>query len=184
MSVTKAAAVDRHAGNAAAVLLLATALLAGACSPAQNGRVDSTNVPADVVTGDAHVTMQRMPCFGTCPVYTVEIGPDGTVTFTGERFVQTTGTATAMIGADAAAALVKDMVEAGFFELEDRYTYDAKVCGQYHTDAPRVKLTLRTGARVKSVEHDYGCSDVPAELRAMQEKVDSVAGVKRWIEGV
>lgn len=152
------------------------------CTPAQNGSVDQADPPAAVVSADSRITMQRLPCFGTCPVYTVDVAADGTVTFTGDRFVEVTGTSTGMIEPAAVAALVQSLVADGFFEMEDRYTDDAKVCGLYHTDAPRVKLTLRTEGRLKMVEHDYGCSDAPDRLREMQERVDSVAGVSRWVE--
>lgn len=168
-----------HTTSLAAGVL--TGVLAVACTPAQNGSVDQADRPAAVVSADSRVTMQRLPCFGTCPVYTVDIAANGTVTFTGERFVEVTGTSTAMIEPAAAAALIQDLTADSFFELEDRYTDDAKVCGLYHTDAPRVKLTLRTDGRVKTVEHDYGCSDVPDRLREMQERVDSVANVARWV---
>lgn len=164
---------------------LATLVIAGgmaaACSGAQNGTADNAIPAASVVSADSRVTMQRMPCFGTCPVYTVDITADGVVTFSGERFVEATGTSTASIEPAAAAALMNELVALGFFDLADSYTHDGKVCGSYHTDAPRVKLTLRTGGRVKTVEHDYGCSDVPDQLRVMQERVDSVAGVVRWV---
>jgi hypothetical protein len=171
-----------HARRRAA---LATLVLAGgvtaACSPAQNGRADNVNPPASVVSADSRITMQRTPCFGMCPVYTVDITADGVVTFNGERFVDVTGISTAAIEPDSAAALIQEMVAGGFFDLADSYAYGEKVCGSYHTDAPRVTLTLRTRGRVKTVEHDYGCSDVPAQLRVMQERVDSVAGVERWV---
>ena len=159
------------------------ALGTAACSPAQNGTADGANQPAAVVSADSRVTMQRMPCFGTCPVYTVDIRADGTVTFTGENFVDSTGTRTAAIAPDSAAALMREMMVRGFHDFADRYTQDAKECGSYHTDAPRVILTLRTSGRVKSVEHDYGCSDAPGALRALQDRVDSIAGVKRWVGG-
>ena len=162
--------------RAAAVM----SMLAAACTPAQNGSVDQVDPPAAVVSPDSRITMQRLPCFGTCPVYTVDIAADGIVTFTGERFVEVTGTSTARIEAAAAAALIQSLVADNFFDLEDRYTDDAKVCGSYHTDAPRVRLTVRTDSRTKTVEHDYGCSDAPDRLRDMQERVDSVAGVTRW----
>lgn len=167
-------------GAFAAAAIAGVGGIAAACGPAQNGRTDSVN-PASVISADSRITMQRMPCFGTCPVYTVDVTADGLVTFEGERFVETTGTSTATIEAAAAAGLMRDLVANGFFDLADRYTQDAKVCGSYHTDAPRVKLTLRTGGREKTVEHDYGCSDVPPQLRVMQEQVDSVAGVARWV---
>jgi hypothetical protein len=158
-----------------------TGIIMAACSPAQNGSVDSANPSVAVVSADSRITMQRLPCFGTCPVYTVEIAADGSVTFSGERWVDSIGTSTARVGPAAAAALMQELATAGFFDLEDRYTHDAKVCGSYHTDAPRVNLTLRVSGREKTVEHDYGCSDAPPVLRVLQERVDSVADVGRWV---
>lgn len=167
----------------ATLALCTVAGMAAACSPAQNGTADGANQPAAVVSADSRVTMQRMPCFGTCPVYTVEILADGTVRFTGENFVDSIGTRTAAIAPDSAAALMQELIARGFHDFADRYTHEAKECGSYHTDAPRVILALRTGGRVKSVEHDHGCSDAPDELRALQDRVDSVAGVRRWVGG-
>lgn len=158
------------------------AVFAAACTPAQNGGTDTADAPpAHAVSGDSYISLQRQPCFGTCPVYTVNLAADGTITFEGEQFVATMGTATRTITAREVAALMHSMEGDGFFELDDRYTYGDKGCGQYHTDAPRVILTLRMDGRTKTVEHDYGCNDAPAPLRVMQERVDSVAGVSRWI---
>ncbi len=42
-------------------------------------------------------------------------------------------------------------------------------------------LTVKLDGRTRTVEHDHGCADAPAALRAMQERVDSVAGVARWV---
>jgi hypothetical protein len=176
----------RNSSTRAPIAALALVALVGtvaACSPAQTGTADGANQPAAVVSADSRVTMQRLPCFGTCPVYTVDITADGTVTFTGENFVDSTGTRTAAIAPDSAAALMQELIARGFHDFADRYTQEAKECGSYHTDAPRVILTLRAGGRVKTVEHDYGCSDAPDELRALQERVDSVAGVRRWVGG-
>lgn len=177
------ASVPPTRASSTALLLIAAAATLAACSPAQNGTADGANQPAAVVSADSRVTMQRMPCFGTCPVYTVDITADGAVRFTGENFVDSTGTRTAAIAPDSAAALMREMIARGFHDFADRYTHEAKECGSYHTDAPRVILTLNAGGRVKTVEHDYGCSDAPDELRALQERVDSVAGVRRWVGG-
>ena len=162
-------------------LAIVSTVLLGACSPAQNGTLDGADVPGAVVSADARVTMERQPCFGTCPVYKVDVDAAGVVTFRGERFVETTGTAVDSIGAETAAELVREMVAGGFFQFAERYTHGEAACGSYHTDAPRVILTLRTGGRTRTVEHDYGCSDVPPELRVMQERVDEVAGVAQWV---
>jgi len=163
-------------GRIAAVLLLGVA----ACTPAQNG-TDGELPPSSRISADSRVTLERRPCFGFCPVYTVTITGSGAVTFDGERHVDSTGVHTHTIPADSARALIASIIDAGFFDLDDRYTMDAKGCAAYHTDAPTVILAVETGAGAKTVEHDYGCNGAPAVLRQLQERVDSVAGVRRWV---
>lgn len=157
------------------------ALLLAACSPAQNGGVDSADPPAAAVSSESRVTMERGPCYGTCPVYSVAIAADGTVTFDGERHVASTGTMTHRIESAAAAALLQSLAADGFYELADTYVYKAAACGMYHTDAPTVTLTLVLDGRTKTVQHDQGCRDAPESLNRMQARIDSVAGVSRWI---
>jgi len=157
------------------------AVLLIACGPAQNGGVDTANPPAAVVSSDSRVTMERGPCYGACPVYSVAIAADGTVTFDGERHVEATGTSTQRIEPAAAAELLRSLDADGFFELADRYVYKEAACGLYHTDAPVVTLTLVLDGRTKTVQHDQGCRDAPESLGRMQSRIDSVAGVSRWI---
>lgn len=154
-------------------------LAAGACAPAQNG--SPGDGAAAAVSGDSRITMQRLPCYGTCPVYRVTIAADGTVTFDGERHVAASGTHTATVAAADAAALMRELDAAGFFGLEEKYVYPAQACGSYHTDAPRVLLTLVLDGRSRTVEHDHGCGGAPALLRTLQDRVDEVAGTARWI---
>jgi hypothetical protein len=78
---------------------------------------------------------------------------------------------------------MQGLLAGGFFDLAGKYTHDAEECGMYHTDAPRVDLTVRIDGRSKTVQHDYGCGGAPASLRSFQERVDSVAGVSRWVGG-
>lgn len=160
--------------------VLGAALLA-ACTPAQNGSVENGDPPAAAVSSESHVTLERGPCYGTCPVYSVAIDADGAVTFEGQRHVESTGTSTHRIDSSAAAALMHSLEAEGFFDLADRYVYKAAACGPYHTDAPVVKLTLVLDGRTKTVEHDQGCQDAPESLGRMQARIDSVAGVSRWI---
>lgn len=184
MSGVRTCAVGSHEPRGLLALIAVLAAVIGsaaACSPAQNGSVDGSRQPGGAVSADARVTMQRLPCYGTCPVYSIEITADGTVTFTGERYVDSVGIRTAAIAPDTVAALVEELVAHDFFDFADRYTDGAQECGSYHTDAPGVILTLRTGGRVKSVEHDHGCGGAPPALRRLQDRVDSVAGVERWI---
>lgn len=64
-------------------LAMGAALLASGCA----------TIPGEPVAieGDS-ISYQTGPCFGTCPMYTVSIRPDGSGTFEGRRFTAVTGT--------------------------------------------------------------------------------------------
>lgn len=65
------------------VLAMGAALLAGGCATVPAGPV--------AIEGDS-ISYTTGPCFGTCPMYTVNIRPDGSGTFEGRRFTAVTGT--------------------------------------------------------------------------------------------
>src|SRR5690606_29770198 len=144
--------------------LAAAALLVAGCSTAANGSAEDADGVASSQE-DTRISLQRLPCFGTCPVDTVAIPGEGAVTFTGQQHVQTVGTATARIEPSAVTALVKELEDGGYFTFADRYEMDAPACGLYHTDAPRANTTVATTARTKTVLHDFGCAGAPAALR-------------------
>ncbi len=44
-----------------------------------------------IPSGGETITYRTGPCFGTCPVYTITLGPDGQGIFRGERHTSVTG---------------------------------------------------------------------------------------------
>jgi hypothetical protein len=155
------------------------ALLLVACSGRPSvQRADSTVVPAPAsVAADSAApvaTIERTPCFGTCPVYQVS------VRFVGKQDVKQQGTATASVSREAVDSLVTELRSGGYFELADEYVMDAPACGPYATDSPTVTTSLRADGRTKRIRHDYGCSGAPAELRRLEQRIDEVAGTSRW----
>jgi hypothetical protein len=129
----------------------------------------------------AVVTLERGPCFGTCPVYRVSLSADGMVEFLGTRFVSRVGNASARVAPDAVASLVRSLETSGFFGLADAYVPDAPTCGRYHTDAPTVSISVQAHGRDKTVRHDHGCGGAPDQLTGFEHLIDSVAGTARWI---
>jgi len=160
--------------------VVAAALLAVGCSSVRNGDAESVGETASQQEG-VRITMERLPCFGTCPHYSVTLAGDGTVTWNGVRFVQTVGAATARVEPSVVSRLVETLTDGGWFEFEERYVMDAPACGPYHTDAPRVKATLAANGRSRSIEHDFGCGGAPEKLRELYDAIDRAAGTQRWI---
>jgi Domain of unknown function (DUF6438) len=155
--------------------LLAAALVVAACS-----RREPAPAAAAPESGPA-VTLERTPCFGTCPVYTVAITRGGEVTFSGKRHVAQTGQATATIPAELVDSLVAELEAAGYFRFADAYVMDSPACGMYATDSPTVITSATREGETKTIRHDRGCSAAPPELSQLEQRIDEVAGTGRWI---
>jgi len=149
----------------------------GACGP----RAPRPPAPDAEAAPGTKVSLERGPCFGTCPVYRVTLSGDGLIEFVGTRFVSRVGTDTARVAPEVVDSLLRSLEAGGFFSLADAYLPDAPACGRYHTDAPTVSLAVQATGRAKTVRHDHGCGGAPEALTGFERLVDSVAGTARWI---
>jgi hypothetical protein len=127
------------------------------------------------------VTLERTPCFGTCPVYAVAISRSGTVRFTGKHHVAQSGDATATIPAARVDSLLAELEAGGYFGFADAYVMSSPACGMYATDSPTVITSATREGVTKTIRHDRGCSAAPQELSRLEQRIDEVAGTARWI---
>jgi hypothetical protein len=155
---------------------LALALGMAAC-----GHPPAQTPQANPAPAEGHLSLERRPCFGTCPVYTVTLERTGAVTFEGRRFVADTGTHTGSIPAARADSLFRALDAAGWFSFADRYAMGEPTCERFATDLPSVITEVRMDGRVKRVEHDHGCTGAPAALAELERRIDEVTGVARWV---
>jgi acetamidase/formamidase len=148
-------------------------------------------IPKAIFTGqktsgsDDQITLARTACFGTCPVYKLTLSSDGVVTFAGERFTKTTGTANGKISPGDFRSLVNEFEKINYFSLADAYTPGTKECEGYMTDMPGADTSIRLHGRTKSVSHYYGCrrpESVLQKLTALEDKIDEVVGTQKWIK--
>jgi len=149
-------------------LVAASASLAAACA----------RPPADSAV---RITLERGPCFGTCPVYSVTLDGSGAVLFEGRRFVADTGISTGSVPPARVDSLVAELTAGGYFDFADRYRAGEAGCERYATDLPSVITEVWAGGRRKRIEHDHGCMEAPEALTALEGRIDSVAVVARWI---
>jgi hypothetical protein len=127
------------------------------------------------------ITLERTPCFGTCPVYQVAISRSGAVRYVGKHHVTQQGEATAEIPAARVDSLLRELEAGGYFGFADTYVMDAPACGRYATDSPTVITSASAAGRTKTIRHDYGCDAAPPELGRLERRIDEVAGTARWI---
>ncbi|MEO6058146.1 MAG: DUF6438 domain-containing protein [Gemmatimonadales bacterium] len=156
--------------------------LAAACArPAPPVPETDAGPSRNAAAADRSVSLERGPCFGTCPVYLVTVDGAGNVRFEGRRFVADTGISTGTVPRARLDSLFAEVDASGYFTLADRYGAGEPGCERYATDLPTITTEVRLGDRVKRVEHDRGCADVPEMLSALETRIDAVADVGRWI---
>jgi len=118
------------------------------------------------------ITIERTACYGACPVYSLEITGDGTVTYQGRQFVRVTGKQTAKISPEDVRQLVAEFERIRYFDLQNIYA-------AHITDLPSTTTSIRIGERFKKVIDHYGGPD---ELKNLEDRVDEVAGSDRWVK--
>ena len=164
----------------APALLVAVGLAAACTRPSPGGGAADAQ-PAPDATGTTSVLLERGPCFGTCPVYTVHLDGSGALRFEGRRFVTDSGTFSGIISKASVDSLVAELEADGYFGLADHYAAGQPGCGRYATDLPTVVTEVHLGGRAKRVEHDHGCAEAPEVLGRLEQRIDQVAGVAKWV---
>ncbi len=120
-------------------------------------------------------TLARASCYGVCPVYKLAIYRDGVVEYTGEQYVELRGPAIGHITAAQLAMLDRMFADARYFERADHYTTEEM------TDMPSATTTYQLGARAKRIEHYYGDPSAPRALENLEDGIDRLVGIERWI---
>ncbi len=137
--------------------------------------------PSEAAGQALAISLERTPCFGTCPVYTVSVSPFGQVTFEGRAHVRHLGTARGQIPPRRVDSLLVEIEKAGYFRFADRYAASEPACGRYVTDLPAAISTVRLGGLTKRIEHDHGCGSAPGALAVLEKRIDEVLGSSEWI---
>jgi hypothetical protein len=126
------------------------------------------------------IVLERSPCFGGCPVYTVAVSPDGEITYEGRAHVRRLGTASARVPSQRVDSLLNELDRAGYFTFANQYVQSEPACGRYATDSPSAKTTVTYRGRTKTIVHDYGCGSAPGTLVVLEQRIDEVLGSGRW----
>lgn len=165
------------------VLIAATLVLAGCTTmqPADPATVASQAAPATNTRpsdgGRDSIRLQRGPCLGKCPVYSVELRADGRVHYLGERNVPSPGETRSRIDAQTYSRLAERFAAADFGHIPDIYGRGGKGCGPIVTDMPTVVLSQTVSSETHTVHYYTGCKDAPAILSELAQAVDQAAGL-------
>lgn len=129
------------------ILILGAALAAGGC----------TTVPdAPIAIESDSISYSAGPCFGTCPMYTVSIRPDGSGTFEGRRFTAVTGTRSFRATPAQYRAFAAHL--APLRPAEGAVRLSGEACASQATDLPSAEVTWFSQiGNSQSYYLDFGC---------------------------
>ena len=117
------------------------------------------------------ISMERTSCFGTCPVYKVEIFDSGLIKFTGESHHEMIGNYRSHIDWKPLQVLREKFRQANFFSFKKEYMSSLQ-------DLPSTYLYFKDGENEKNVL-DYG-NAAPAELKNLEQAIDELIRTNTW----
>ena len=127
--------------------------------------------PRSQERGDS-ILLERGPCFGTCPVYSVLLRADGTARFVGHENAQLRGEWVGTFEPGLFLELLKMMRDAGFWSLQDRYERPVT------DNATAIVAVLHGSAALKRVSN-YASAG-PLALAGVESAIDLVAARCDW----
>lgn len=153
------------------------ALLASSMT-AQPARAADDLAPSTIT----RVTLERTPCLGMCPSYTVTASRDGAVAFEGRDNVKLTGKHAGRVPAKDFDAIAAAVARVNFMLLNDTYMTADDGCQEVHMDNPSIKITVQAGGRTKQVWYDLGCKGAPPEkdIAWLADTIDGKARSAQW----
>lgn len=142
------------------ILLLITSVFS--CKQTKPIKEDLKALEVDNQKESIFISMERTPCLGRCPGYTITIYETGMVIYEGRDFVEREGKYTTMLSNDAMEELKNYIKEINFFNLKDKY--DKEI-----TDIPSCIIAVSLEGKYKKIIDRY---EAPRELRDLEKLID------------
>lgn len=179
------------AGLAALAVLIATGCAPRAGNEEARAGSNAGSSAHGAASTDTLLTLDRSPCFGTCPSYHLTVFEDGRVVYAGRSYVAVEDTVRAQISEAKVERLAEQFRAADFFSYRRSYTGEPE-CSLRATDHPTVRTSFRWEGQRQRVQHYHGCyaqqqgrgglerSARLARLVALEDSVDAIVGTARW----
>ena len=120
------------------------------------------------------------PCFGACPIYSVEISPSGTVNFNGKQYTKVTGTQTLTIDPSVYKKLQSELKT---YRPETGSNVRTTGCVQTATDKPSSYFWWKQAdGTTTRLSHYTGCiSPANDELNKLIDKLPTLIGIEELV---
>lgn len=143
-------------------LFCLTILLLGACKNAKN----VTNINSEQIANNAGkvvktiFTLEKTACYGTCPVYQLNIFENDSLTFSGEGFVGKIGLHSKKLAKGTVAQLSKTFREANFFAFKS--SYEANI-----SDLPTTIIAFNDESKKLKITDYHGSPETLKKLEQL-----------------
>ncbi|MGV3620780.1 MAG: DUF6438 domain-containing protein [Archangium sp.] len=156
------------------LVVMVLALVSCKSTPEKAPEEDVKTAPVtEAKPDDLLLSLKRTPCFGRCPVYTVQVFADGRVRWVGDANVRERGEREARLSADEVAKI------AARIDASDFATWKTDYMNHQVTDMPGAVLTWKG----KTIRHYHGDESAPVDLMALETELDVLLGTAKWIRG-
>ena len=131
---------------------------------------------AEIASQDTVITLERRPCHGSCPVYTLLVLGNGSVFYHGRIYVETKGIYITKVDQKVISDLILAFETADYFSLDD----DLGGCA---LGSAAVFTSIKLGEKYRKIYHDHACKGIAtSQLTALEETIDSILNTEQWIE--
>jgi hypothetical protein len=154
---------------------------AGALGGCAGNKALSNPAVAELRQPDALIQLRRAGCVADqgCPIYSVSIFADGTVTYEGRANVAVVGTRREKIPVERLADLVSRIETTGFLDSPEQCC----VCEGSDEGGHMVLIDYRPGRIEKTIVNDDACRSAPASMRELERAIDDATISGRWTVG-
>ena len=110
------------------------------------------------------IKMERTPCMGNCPIYSISIFNTGNVIYSGRNFVEKKGKYRTQLTSEQLKSLKSKIEEIDLFNLQDQY-------GKEIVDLPSCVLLVYLNGKKKKISDKY---KAPKKLKEFEKLIDTM----------
>jgi hypothetical protein len=143
------------------LLLGAGIFMASTCRPLTTKDLDKLT---------PRIEMEKGPCYGSCPVYTLTIYEGGVAAYNGQRFTTRQGLHTKLLEANAYRELIKTFQSANLWSYQN--AYKAQI-----PDLATITITYYEGDQSKSIK---GKDGRPVKIEELEKLLTAIADSGGW----
>ncbi len=118
------------------------------------------------------LSMERTPCYGRCPVYTINLYENGLLIYNAKQFTDTSGCFYRVLSKYEITEVKDRFNNSGFFKMSNQYPEDKKT----PTDLPSCILFFSNEDQQKTIIDKRW--QTPETLTALEKSVDSLVNSK------